>query len=300
MNFRDLKYLVALVDHSHFGNAAKACFVSQPALSMQIKKLEESLGVKLLERSNKSVLITEMGLEIAARARSILSQVEEVREISKQAHDPYQGEFKIGIFPTLAPYLLPLIIPPLSLSFPKVSFYLIEEQTHELIENLKQGKLHAVFLAAPVNEPSFQFENLFEEEFMLAAPRQHVLAKLKSIKQHDLDNLNLLLLNDGHCLRQQALSICEKMNARETEKFRATSLETLRHMVVANVGVTLMPKLACQVNANITYIPFDAPTPTRKIGLYWRHSTSKAMLIADLVKAIKNIMVKNKMVTAAS
>ncbi len=300
MNIRDLKYLVALVDHSHFGNAAKACFISQPALSMQIKKLEATLGVKLLERSNKAVLITESGREIAARARLILSQVEEVREYAKLAHDPYQGQFKIGIFPTLAPYLLPLIIPSLTLSFPKVSFYLIEEQTHELIEKLKHGELHAVFLAAPVHEPSFHFENLFEEEFMLAAPSQHALAKLKSIKQNDLDNLNLLLLNDGHCLRQQALSICEKMHARETEKFRATSLETLRHMVVANVGVTLMPKLACHANNNITYVPFDAPTPSRSIGLYWRHSTAKALLIADLVKEIKKIMAENKMVIAAS
>jgi LysR family hydrogen peroxide-inducible transcriptional activator len=269
-------------------------------LSMQIKKLEETLGVKLLERSNKSVLITESGLEIAARARLILSQVEEVRELAKLAHDPYQGEFKIGIFPTLAPYLLPLIIPSLSVTFPKVSFYLIEEQTNELIEKLKHGKLHAVFLASPVCEPSFHFENLFEEEFMLAVPSQHALAKFKTIKQNSLENSNLLLLNDGHCLRQQALSICEQMNARETEKFRATSLETLRHMVVANVGITLMPKLACHPNDNISYVPFEAPRPSRNIGLYWRHSTAKAMLIGDLVKEIKKIMTKNKKVSVAS
>ncbi len=204
---------------------------------------------------------------IAERARDILNQVEEVHDIAKLAKDPYSGELKIGIFPTLAPYLLPLFIPPLSKKFPKLSFYLIEEQTASLIEKLKTGKLHAAFLALPIAEKSFTTSLLFDEEFLLATPRNHSLAKLKTVKQQDLHNKNLLLLEEGHCMREQALALCQKLNANETQNFRATSLETLRHMVAAGVGITLMPKLACDTNNNISYVPISTPKPVRTIGL---------------------------------
>ncbi len=294
MNIRDLKYLVALADHGHFGKAADACFVSQPALSMQIMKLEESLGIKLLERTNKSVLLTDHGIIIVERARHILNQIEEVREIAKSAKDPYSGELKIGVFPTLAPYLLPLIIPQLSKAYPNLTFYLIEEQTAVLIEQLKQGKLHAALLAHPVMEKSFKNTLLFEEEFLLAAPIAHPLAKLKSVKQKDLDNKNLLLLEEGHCMRDQALALCHRMQASENQNFRATSLETLRHMVSAGVGITLMPKLACSASDTISYVPFSASKPTRSIGIYWRATTAKGALLENITIKIKSILAKQK------
>jgi LysR family transcriptional regulator, hydrogen peroxide-inducible genes activator len=297
MNLRDLKYLVALSAHRHFGKAAEACFVSQPALSMQIKKLEEALGVKLLERTNKSVLLTDTGIAITERAHHILHQVEEMRDLAKLAKDPYSGELKIGIIPTLAPYLLPLVIPSLSKEFPKISFYLIEEQTATLIDKLKIGKLDAAFLALPVIETSFATSLLFEEEFLLVVPSTHPLAKRKAIKQNDLDNQNVLLLEEGHCMHEQTLTLCHKMNASEAKNFRATSLETLRHMVASGNGVTLMPKLAQQLNDNVCYIPFASPKPVRSIGLYWRFSTVKKTLLADIATQIKQTIAKQKTVT---
>lgn len=292
MNIRDLKYLVALKDARHFGRAAEACFVSQPALSMQIKKLEDTLGVKLLERSGKSVLLTEIGTAITEQARNILQQVEELREVAKSAKDPYSGELKVGIIPTLAPYLLPLVVPSLSKKFPKISFYLIEEQTTLLIEKLKTGKIDAAFLAPPVLETGFANALLFEEEFLLAVPNKHGLAKRKVITQSGISNQNVLLLEEGHCMREQTLDVCHKIKASETQNFRATSLETLRHMVAAGNGITLMPKLAQRSNDGIAYIPFSSPKPTRSIALYWRASTAKTVLLAEMSEQIKKIVEK--------
>ncbi len=300
MNIKDLKYLVALAEYEHFGNAANACFVSQPALSMQIKKLEDSLGVKLLERTNKSVLLTDHGVIIVERARQILSQVEEVREIAKSAKDPYSGELRIGVIPTLAPYLLPLIIPQLSKIYPKLSLYLIEEKTASLIEKLKQGKLHAAVLSPSEIEKNLCTALLFEEEFLLAAHTNHPLAKLKVIKQHDLENENLLLLEEGHCLREQVLVLCHRMRAKEAQNFKGTSLETLRHMITAGVGITLMPKLACISSNALSYIPFNQPKPVRSIGICWRTTTAKQALLEDMVTKIKSILAKQKMLKIIS
>lgn len=297
MNTRDLQYLVALDEHRHFGKAAEASFVSQPGLSMQIKKLEETLGIKLVERINKSVILTDAGVMIAERARHILQQVEELQNFAKSVKDPFSGELKIGIIPTLAPYLLPLIIPSLSKKFPKVSFYLVEEQTALLIEKLKTGKLDAAFLAPPVTETGFISSMLFKEEFLLAVSKTHDLAKRKAVKQNDLDNQTVLLLEEGHCMREQTLALCHKMKAAEAQNFRATSLETLRHMVATGNGVTLMPKLAEQQNDNISYIPFNSPKPVRTIGLYWRVSTAKKPLLENMVTQIKQIMARQKALT---
>ena len=296
MNIKDLKYLVAVADHGHFGKAANACFVSQPALSMQIMKLEESLGVTLLERTNKSVLLTDHGSAIVERARHILNQVDEVREFAKNAKDPFNGEFRIGIFPTLAPYLLPLIIPPLAKKYPKLSFLLLEEQTASLLEKITQGKLDAAILAAPIANKRLQTNILFEEEFYLATPAAHPLAKVKSIRQQHLQDQPILLLEDGHCMRDQSLAICHRLNASETQGFRATSLETLRHMVTAGVGITLMPKLACQTSTMVAYVPFTDPKPVRTIGLYWRTNTARQVVLNEITKEIKAIMRKNRLV----
>ena len=288
MNLRDLKYLVALVDHRHFGKAAEKCFVSQPALSMQIKKLEKYLGVQLLERNNKTVLLTEIGAALAERARHILNQADEMRELAKSAKDPYSGELKLGIIPTLAPYLLPHIIPLFSNTFPKLSIYLIEKQTTQLIEKLQHGKVHAIILASSLTGSGLEQINLFEEEFLLAMPSHHALAQRKTIKQKDVLNHNLFLLEEGHCMREQSLALCNTLRMTETQNFRGTSLETLRHMVMNGVGMTLMPKLACKADKNIAYVAFSAPKPTRTITLYWRTSIAKQLLLNEMGMLIKN------------
>jgi LysR family transcriptional regulator, hydrogen peroxide-inducible genes activator len=296
VNIRDLQYLVALADCGHFGKAAESCFVSQPTLSIQIKKLEQYLDLTLIERTNKSVLLTDNGLLIAAKAREILNQVEDLKELAKAAKDPFSGELRLGIFPSLAPYLLPYIMPSISTEFPKLSLYLVEEKTDTLIEKIKSGALHAAILAMPVLDTNLKTTFLFEEEYLLTVPHQHPLAKRKTIKQSDLKNENLLLLEDGHCMREQVLSFCQKSGAGEAKNFRATSLETLRHVVAAGAGITLMPKLSTVGSQIATFIAFDAPKPARKIGLVYKTCTSKSVLMQALEKSIKKILQKSRYV----
>lgn len=290
LNIRDLKYLIAIADYQHFGKAAEACFVSQPGLSMQIKKLEETLGVQLIERTNKYVLLTEVGQMIIEQARGVLSQVVTIQEIASQAKDPLSGTLRLGIIPTLGPYLLPYIAPQLSALFPKLSLYLVEDFTNNLLNKLTEGTLDAALLALPVSKDDFMFSTLFEEEFYLAISTQHVLAKKKIIHFSDLKDKTLLLLEEGHCLREQALNICYQTNASEAINFRATSLETLRCMVAANAGITLMPKLSCRKDDAVCYLPFAEPRPTRTIGLVWRVSTGKKILLENLVMQIKKLL----------
>lgn len=292
MNIRDLKYLIAVADHKHFGKAAEVCFVSQPALSMQIKKLEESLGVILIERTNKRIFFTEIGKLIVQEARDILYRVETLQEIANQSKDPFCGELHLGIIPTLAPYLLPLIIPGLSTRFPKLTLYLVEETTLNLLTKLNEGKLDGALLALPT-EGDFSVHPLFDEEFVLAVPIEHPLAKQKIAAFSDLENKTLLLLEDGHCLRDQALEVCHRANASESKNFRATSLETLRHMVATGVGITLMPKLSCRSNDGVCYLPFKSPKPMRTIGLIWRESTAKKILLEHLIDHIKAVSQAN-------
>lgn len=296
MNIRDLKYLVAVADFRHFGNAAAACFVSQPALSMQIKKLEELLGVQLIERTNKCVFLTDIGKQITEHAREILCRVDALQDLAKQARDPFSGDLRIGIIPTLAPYLLPQIIPSLSQLFPRLKIYLTEEQTSHLINKLKHGKLDAALFGLPLSDTDFTALPLFEEELVLALPMGHALSKRKSVSHADLSDKTLLLLEDGHCLRDQALSLCHAVNAFSDKSFEATSLETLRHMVATNAGITLMPKLACKDNDGICYLPFSSPKPTRMVGLIWRPSTAKKMVLESMVVNIRKVLKKQKAV----
>jgi LysR family hydrogen peroxide-inducible transcriptional activator len=292
MNLRDLKYLISVAEHGHFGKAAKICFISQPALSMQIKKLEESLGVQLLERTNKSVLLTDIGKIICERAKNILFHTKEIHDIARQSKDPLVGEVHIGIIPTVAPYLLPHIIPGLSKIFPKLTLYLVEAQTSQLLEKLKLGKLDVGLLALPLNEPELVTVPLFEEEFMLAVHHHHPLSKRKIIKYTDLENLDLLLLEEGHCMREQALAVCHRASAAEAKSFQATSLETLRYMVASQAGITLMPRLSCKTNDGISYLPFNAPKPTRTVGLIWRTSSARKILLDKLTKELKKLIAK--------
>ncbi len=292
MNIRDFEYLIALSKYHHFGKAAEACFVSQPALSMQIQRLEASLGVKLLERNNKAVLLTDIGLAITERAKQVVAQINEIRDFAKLAKDPYCGTLTLGIIPTLGPYLLPLILPALSRKFPKLHFYLVEEKTASLIQKLKLGRLDAALMTHPIEESSFSCTDLFVEEFLLAVANKHPLAQKKTICTSDLEQQNLLLLEEGHCMRGQTLDLCHKMNTNEVQNFRATSLETLRQMVATGNDATLMPKLAQRRHDGISYIPFSTPQPARQVGCYWRSSTAKKRVLAEIALHIKTIMSK--------
>jgi LysR family hydrogen peroxide-inducible transcriptional activator len=293
MNLRDLQYLVALAEHRHFGRAADASFVSQPTLSTQIKKLEDELGVSLVERAPRNVLLTDVGTEIARRARSVLSEVEQIKAIAQRTRDPESGTLRLGIFPTLAPYLLPHVIPPIRARFPRLELLLREEKSEQVIHMLREGSLDAGILALPIHEDSLHQEFLFEEPFVLAVPMDHPLRSEHKLTMDDLTDQSLLLLEDGHCLRDQALEVCHLAGASEKSGFRATSLETLRQMVAANVGITLLPILAvkppvAQVG-NVRMIRFAGTPPSRRIAMVWRKSSGSAAFLQALAATIRGI-----------
>lgn len=291
MNLRDLQYLVSVAEHCHFGKAAKESHVSQPTLSMQLKKLEEYLGVQLIERTNKQVMMTSIGQEIALRARQILEDVTDLREAAKAAQDPFIGDFRLGAFPTLAPYALPLVVPPIHKKLPKLRLLLIEEKTEVLLERLRAGTIDAALLALPILGDGLETIPLFDDPFLLAVPEGHKLSRQTTINLNDIQNEQLLLLEDGHCLRSQALEVCRLMGASESQDFRATSLETLRQMVVANVGITLIPKLAVKKDQGIVYIPFNDPVPLRSIAMVFRKTSARKSCIETLVKCITEAVV---------
>lgn len=293
MNLRDLRYLVALADHRHFGLAAQACFVSQPTLSTQIRKLEDELGVVLVERAPRNVLLTDVGETVAARARVILREVEEIRALARQKLDPEAGTLRLGVFPTLAPYLLPHVVPRLHARFPRLQLLLVEEKTPVLERQLHEGRLDAAVLALPVGDDQLHAAFLFEEPFMLAVPAAHALAARPAVQLADLADERLMLLEDGHCLRDQALAVCHRAGAGERDGFRATSLETLRQMVAANVGITLLPILAVQPpvprSPAIAVRPFADVQPSRRIALVWRRSTALAAFFERVAAVLREL-----------
>jgi LysR family hydrogen peroxide-inducible transcriptional activator len=293
MNLRDLRYLVALAEHRHFGRAAEASFVSQPTLSTQIKKLEDELGVALVERTPRKVLLTEVGREIAQRAREVLNEVEQIKAIARRTLDPESGTVRLGIFPTLGPYLLPHVVPRIRARFPRLELLLVEEKTEIVLRMLREGRLDAGVLALPIHDDQLHAEFLFEEPFLLAVPEQHELSRRKALKLDDLSDQSLLLLEDGHCLRDQALEVCHLAGASEKTGFRATSLETLRQMVAANVGITLLPTLAVQPpvahSENVHLLPFRGAAPSRRIAMVWRKSSAMAVFLKKLAGVLREL-----------
>ena len=292
MNLRDLRYLVALAEHRHFGRAAAACFVSQPTLSTQIRKLEDELGVTLVERAPRRVLLTEVGAEIAQRARAIVHDVDQIKAIARRTQDPESGTLRLGLFPTLGPYLLPHVMPLLRERFPRLELLLVEEKTPVILKQLQEGRLDAGILALPIHDEQLHTEFLFEEPFMLAVPRQHPLAARQTLKLGELAEQRLLLLEDGHCLRDQALDVCHMAGAGERD-FRATSLETLRQMVAANVGITLLPVLAVQPpvppSPEIKLLRFRDSTPSRRLALVWRRSSAMAGFLQRVAGVLRGL-----------
>lgn len=288
MNLRDLRYLVAVAEYRHFGRAAAASFVSQPTLSTQIKKLEEELGVSLFERAPRKVMLTPAGRDIAQRARQILAEVEQLKESARRQCDPEAGSVRLGLFPTLGPYLLPHVVPGIRARYPRLELLLVEEKTEVILRMLREGQLDAGLLALPLHDEGLHIEPLFEEPFVLAVPATHALAGQRKIRLTDLAEQSLLLLEDGHCLRDQALDVCQLAGAGERVGFRATSLETLRQMVAAGVGITLLPTLAVHTpfaeTDALRLLPFSGKPPTRRIAMVWRRSSALAGLLKSLAR----------------
>lgn len=287
MNIKDLRYFLAVAELQHFGQAAEQCCVSQPTLSGQIKKLEQELGVTLLERTNRRVMLTDIGEQVARSARRILREVDTIHEVARSSHDPLSGSFRLGAFPTLSTYIFPSLVPKVKQSLPDLRLILIEEKTAILLEKLRKGDIDAALLALPVHDDYLVSQPLFDDEFLLAVPPEHPLANAQSVDQKALKNHRLLLLEEGHCLRDQALEICGLNGIAEEQDFRATGLETLRQMVKAGSGITFMPSIAVQKDeTGIHYVPFTSPAPIRTIGLVWRKTTARQQLIDKLLEQL--------------
>ena len=294
MNLRDLQYLVALADTGHFGEAAERCHVSQPTLSAQIKKLEEYLGVQLFERQPRKVSVTDVGRRIVDRARLVVRQAEDIREVARASRDPLTGKLRVGLIPTIAPYLLPRVAPRLKTRLPDLQLMLYEYQTGPLLEKLRAGELDLAILALPADTAGLETRSLFAESFVVAMPRGHRLAARKRLKPADLAGETLLLLEDGHCLRDQALDVCGNVPLAEEQDFRATSLETLRQMVAAGLGITLLPRLAAEGPIagarGLEIRPFAPPSPSRMVGAAWRRSSTREAAIEAVCKVFASTM----------
>jgi LysR family hydrogen peroxide-inducible transcriptional activator len=279
MNLRDLRYLVALADERHFGKAAERCFVSQPTLSAQVRKLEEYLGVPLVERQPKRVALTPTGEKVVRRARTLLQEADAIVDLARTDRDPLAGSLKLALIPTVGPYLLPHVVGRLRRELPRLKLMLYEYQTEPLLQKLRAGDIDLGIVALPV---------------VLDGPAAHALADVERVKLDDIRGETLLLLEDGHCLRDQALEVCSRIRVNEAQDYRATSLETLRQMVAAGHGVTLLPELAAETSVGtargLRIKPFARPAPSRTLGAVWRKSTTRGPAIEAIVAAVRGAM----------
>ena len=290
LKLKDLRYLVAVADQRHFGRAAARCFVSQPTLSSQLKKLEQSLGVQLIERAPNNVSLTAAGEEIVARARRILEATDEVVTLARSQHEPLAGRLRVALLPTIGPYLLPRVAPAVRKALPRLELHLYEYQTAPMLQKLHAGELDVGILALPVDTAGLEARELYREAFSVALPEHHPLAARQSVRVADLKGEKLLLLEEGHCLRDQALEVCSRAGVHEQQDFRATSLETLRQMVASGAGITLLPELAgrgAYRNARgLVLRPFAKPAPVRQVGAVWRKSSARRGAIDALCRVI--------------
>lgn len=288
MNLRDLKYFLAVAELKHFGQAAKRCGVSQPTLSGQIRKLEDTLGITLFERNNRTVNPTPLGESIAEVAREITQAEQRIYDIANTHEHPFDGQLRIGVFPTLAPYLLPKLVTEIRAQLPKLKLLLLEEKTENLIDALSNGQLDLAIMALPIPVSQFSHEVIFTEPFYLAVPNGHPLAGLTEIKAPFPPMPDLMLLDEGHCLRDQALEFCGTSAIQITDDFRATSLETLKEMVRTGTGMTFVPEIAIERHRNgVVYIPFDTSGPTRTIAVFWRNTYPNLPLVNQISTCLR-------------
>ncbi len=295
MNLRDLKYVIAVAETRHFGHAAERCFVSQPTLSGQIKKLEEELGVTIFERTNRSVDVTPVGEVILVHARQMMEQADAIEQLAQAHQDPLAGPLRVGAIPTLSPYLMPLILVPLKKQYPQVRLVLSEEITDTLLIRLHNHEIDAILLATSVDEPDLEVIPLFDEPFWLAHPRKHPLYNKDEITRRDLDDLELLLLSEGHCLAKQAMEVCrmkERSAQGEMADLRASSLETLLQLVGAGFGSTLVPALAMRgswtTDAGIIARPLAIKDAYRTISLVFRNTFPRRTAVEAFAQIIRD------------
>ena len=293
MNLRDLQYLIAVAEKRHFGKAAEACHVTQPTLSGQIKRLEDYLGVAVFERTNRSVALTAVGAEIIKHARLALEQAEMIEGLAQAHRDPLAGPLRLGVIPTLSPYLMPTVLAPLKTACPGMHLVLSEEMTETLADRLKAHEIDAALLATEMDDHDLTTLSLFDEPFWVAFPRGHKLNDLERVTERDLDGLGMLLLTDGHCLRDQALSLCSgsaQGSDGNNADLRASSLETLLNLVAAGFGCTLMPALAVRgpwlTDMGIIARPIDTVAAKRTVGLVHRQTFPRVAAIHALASVI--------------
>ena len=288
ITLKQLRYFDSLARHGHFGKAADACAISQPALSMQIKELEETLNTILVERGPRRVRLTTVGRELSVRATEILRSVDELGELTRASHGRLTGQLRIGVIPTIAPYLLPSIIGHLSRLYPDVDVHVRETMTSNLLQELADGRIDTAVVALPVSEPTLTEVALFQENFVLVRPETE---RDKPIPDRDmLREMRLLLLEEGHCFRDQALSFCNFQSTLPRETLDATSLSTLVQMVGAGIGVTLIPEMAVDVetrSASVSIDHFGEPQPSRTVGMIWRKSSPLAQQYLELSEIIR-------------
>jgi LysR family hydrogen peroxide-inducible transcriptional activator len=288
---RQLRYLVAVVDRCHFGQAAAACNVSQSTLSAGIQELEDLLGAPLLERTKRTVVPTALGRDVADRSRDLLKGAEELMDVAQAAREPMAGPLRLGVIPTVGPFLLPRALPRLRETFPKLQLYLREDQTARLLERLDAGELDAVLLALPYALGDLEVMDLGEDRFSVVYPADHRLPATGAATPADIARENLLLLEDGHCLRDQALAACELESARRNTAFNGTSLHTLVQMVANGLGVTLMPQMALDAGIvrglDVAVRPMADGTQHRRIGLVWRRTSARKETFRRLGEALR-------------
>jgi LysR family transcriptional regulator, hydrogen peroxide-inducible genes activator len=296
LTLRDLEYLVAVADRRHFGKAADACHVSQPALSAQIRKIEDFLGVQLFERSNRNVVITPIGEQVARQARIVLEEANKIATLAQETSRPLSGALRLGTIATLGPYLMPHLLAPLRKEFPKLELLMKEGLTDELIEDLRNGLLDAVLAAPTFNTEGLKLIPLFEEPFLVATPKNHAFALRAAVRPRDLNSEDMVLLEDGHCLRNQTIEVCPSNRRGKFREFQATSLETLRHLVASGFGYSLMPRLAVDANDRlknlITYRPFEGKPVGRTIVLVCRERFGRMNDIETLAEFIRDNLPK--------
>ena len=287
LTLKQFRYFESLAQHRHFGRAADASGISQPALSMQIKDLEDDLGVQLFERAARQVRLTRFGEEFAPRVRDILRSVDEVQDLARLAQNSLSGRLRIGVIPTIAPYLLPSFIGHLTQAHPTLDIHIRETLTPRLIEELSQGRIDAAIVALPVSEPAFEEVAIFEENFVLVRP--DIDADRPVPDAQDLAQMQLLLLEEGHCFRDQALAFCSMRSALPREGLDGSSLSTLVQLVGAGIGVTLIPDMAVGVetrSANVSVARFDGLQPKRTIGMIWRKTSPLTDQFHEIAKIV--------------
>ncbi|MFN3565820.1 MAG: LysR substrate-binding domain-containing protein [Burkholderiaceae bacterium] len=296
MTLTELKYIVAVARERHFGRAAEACFVSQPTLSVAIKKLEEELGVPIFERRSNEVTLTPIGERIVAQAQRVLDEAARIKDLAKAGKDPLAGALRVGVIYTIGPYLLPALVRQLLRDAPQMPLLLNENFTIKLLELLKNGEIDVAVLALPLPESGVLIQPVYDEPFVVAVPKGHPWTRRKSIAADELKKETMLLLGTGHCFRDQVLEVCPELSRFSTgaegiqKTFEGSSLETIRHMVASGLGITVLPKTSVPEkpprDSLIEYLPFKTPVPERRVVLAWRKSFTRPAAVDALRRAI--------------